>query len=359
MAITLITGKPGSFKTAYVMETALKLISEGSDCYFCNFRGLSQEFNILDNFADWEKLPDGSKIFIDEIQEFTRDVKTNAKTEELPPHFTSLEKHRHRGMDFYIVTQHPLFIHTHIRRLVDEHRHFVRTKGVPFATQRIWQHVCDKPEDYREASLQSGCQTVTFKPNKRVFSHYESTVVDTHSTFKLPPKLKIVGTLCAIGLLAFGLLTYKVYNSMSSKLDTNPTEQINHVQPVQSNSLPEVKPEVLSSINSPVLDSSNDYNPDLPFQNRVYSYPKFSDVPQISGCISDDKTCHCFTQQGTKLKVSYSDCKAYLSDRPFDPYLSSRNVSSSDSDRFSNPEDLSSDSERFSNPEVVQSDSDK
>lgn len=343
MAITLITGKPGSFKTAYVMETALKLISEGSDCFFCNFRGLSPEFNVLDNFADWEKLPDGSKIFIDEIQEFTRDVKTNAKTEELPHHFTSLEKHRHRGIDFYIVTQHPLFIHTHIRRLVDEHRHFVRTKGVPFATQRIWQHVCDKPEDYREASLQSGCQTVTFKPNKEVFSHYESTVVDTHSAFKLPPKLKIVGTLCLIGLLAFGFLTYKVYSSMSSKLDEPPKTGNLVDHPIDSAS-PEVKPEVLSSINSAVSDSSTDYDPNLPFQERSYSYPKFSDVPQLSGCISDDVTCHCYTQQGTKLKVSYSDCKAYLSDRPFDPYLTSRTVSSSDSERFSNPEDVQSDS---------------
>lgn len=346
MAITLITGKPGSFKTAFVMETALNLIKGGSDCYFCNFRGLSEEFNVLDDFSDWEKLPDGSKIFIDEIQEFTRNVKTTAKTEELPLHFTSLEKHRHRGMDFFIVTQHPLFIHTHIRRLVDEHRHFVRTKGFPFATQRIWQHVCDKPEDYREASLQSGCQTLTFKPNKDVFTHYESTVVDTHSTFRIPPKLKIVGTLCAIGLLAFGLLTYKVYSSMSSKLDPKPVAVDAPSPPVDQLPLSD-NSEVLTSIKNAASDSIPHYDPDSPFEDRTYSYPKFTDFPQLTGCISDYKTCDCYTQQGTRLKVSYSDCKAYLSDRPFDPYLSSR--SSSSSDRFSNPDELSSD--RFSNPD--------
>lgn len=350
MAITLITGKPGSMKTAFVIETALKLMEEGTDCYFCNFRGLNPEFNVLDSFSDWQDLPDGSTVFIDEIQEFTRDVRTNAKTEELPEYFTALEKHRHRGFTFYIVTQHPLFIHTHIRRLVDEHRHFVRTKGIPFATQRIWQYVVDKPEDYKEASLQSGCQTVVYKPNKEVFKHYESTVHDTHSTFKFPSKLKFVGGLCLIGLSIFGFLTYKVYNSMNSKLD--PTPIASNAPQDNSNDIVTPTPAVLPA-STPVpenirMDSSLDYDPNLPFEDRVYDYPKFSDKPFIVGCMSDSEKCNCYSQQMTKLDVSFADCKAFIKNRPFDPYqsLHSNNSNTSGgsptSDRFQNPEELSS-----------------
>lgn len=350
MAITLITGKPGTMKTAFVIETALKLMEEGTDCYFCNFRGLNPDFNVLDTFSDWQDLPDGSTVFIDEIQEFTRDVRTNAKTEELPEYFTALEKHRHRGFTFYIVTQHPLFIHTHIRRLVDEHRHFVRTKGIPFATQRVWQHVVDKPEDYKEASLQSGCQTIIYKPNKEVFKHYESTVHDTHSSFKIPHKLKIVGGLCLLGLLIFGILTYKVYTSMNSRLDPKPTTKV----PPQPNvATPVTSPASNLPASSPIvenvrLDSSLEYEPTRPFDERVYDYPKFSDTPFIVGCMSDSEKCNCYSQQMTKLDVSFSDCKAFLKNRPFDPYQSLHSNSSNSSgvspssDRFQNPEELSS-----------------
>lgn len=206
MAMTLVTGKPGSYKTAFVMDIALKA-DKTRPIYFCNFKDLqignlqTEGYNAhtMNDFSDWVDCPDGSLIFIDEIQEFTRDVSTKAKTEELPKHFTLLEKHRHRGIDIYIVTQHPMFIHTHLRRLLESHIHMQRAIGLPYANKREWHNVCNEPEDSRNASIQNGCTVEVYRPNKDVFKYYQSTVLDTHK-FKVPRKLITYGALISIGV---------------------------------------------------------------------------------------------------------------------------------------------------------------
>lgn len=341
MALHLITGKPGSQKSAYAMTLALKFIKEGRPVYFCNWRGLSSDFNVLDHFKDWASLPEGSAIFIDEIQEFTREVKTNAKTEELPPHFTALEKHRHLGYDFFIVTQHPVFIHTHLRRLVEDHRHHVRTKGFPFSTQRIWNYCCSTPEDPKEASASNGCQTVIFKPDKDVFNHYESTVLDTHSKFTIPPKLKFLSILLLIGFSIFIYTAYSSYNNLSSekKLSSNSSQSSD--TSLQSDLSPSSNSSFLNSSSEALFPSSDlltqieqlppqkpVYDPSNPFMQYEYEYGSYSDVPYFVGCISDNKTCTCYTQQATRLTVSKSSCQAYLKNPTFDPYLSSRSSNS-------------------------------
>lgn len=202
MAIKLITAQPGSYKTAMMMELASKMASENRPIYLCNIRGLKPEipfpYQVLDHFKDWIDTPETSVIFIDEVQEFTRDVPTNCKTEDLPKWLTLLEKHRHEGKDIFIVTQHPMFIHTHVRRLTSEHIHLVRNGNVPFAAKRSWGFVESDPDDFQKATVKNGCTTSIYRPNKEVFNWYESTVLDTHK-FKFPTKLiKMVGLLAAL-----------------------------------------------------------------------------------------------------------------------------------------------------------------
>src|SRR5690606_30913979 len=51
------------------------------------------------------------------------------------------------------------------------------------------------------ASIKKGCTTTIYRPNKKVFDYYESTVVDTHK-FKIPRKL-ITSLAMVGGALAF------------------------------------------------------------------------------------------------------------------------------------------------------------
>lgn len=345
MAIHLITGKPGSYKSASVMEFALKAMDSGRMVYFCNFRNLKAEqygLTTMDHFKEWVNVPDGSLIIIDEVQEFTRDVPTNVKTEDLPDWMTLLEKHRHRGIDIYVVTQHPMFIHTHIRRLLEKHVHMQRVQGMPWSNRREWQQVCNEPENLLNCTIKAGCTTTVYRPSKKVFNYYESTTEDTHK-FKIPPKLiKSVLILGSVACFAvyMGLPVAQKYLNLSDKEitdnavqidanDTRPQHVILEEHKAKSMGLtveqyrdlqnPSVRDSELLATNHNDLESiAVQYSPSKPYQTYDLTY-EITAKPVFSGCVKFDGRYIAYTQQGTKLEVSASDCRRLIEDgdRPF------------------------------------------
>ncbi|HEM8163817.1 TPA: Zonular occludens toxin [Acinetobacter baumannii] len=349
MAIKLITAQPGSYKTAMMMELANKIASEGRPIYLCNVRGLKPEipfpYQTLDHFKDWIDTPETSVIFVDEVQEFTRDVPTNCKTEDLPRWLTLLEKHRHEGKDIFIVTQHPMFIHTHVRRLTSEHIHLVRNGNVPFAAKRTWGFVESDPDDFQKATFKNGCTTTIFRPNKEVFNWYESTVLDTHK-FKIPTKF--IKSAAIIGAI-FGICFWFGYPVVSkyyhaAKKDTVPTSS----QPASDQSdmsmaqkaerdayLAGLTPEQYADLMHPEkrnaeLQAKNDvrmetiavkYNPNRPYDLDTSQIQyEVTAKPVFSGCMKHKGRYVAYTQQGTVLHdVSQSDCRKLMEDgdRPF------------------------------------------
>ncbi|MDQ9028516.1 zonular occludens toxin domain-containing protein [Acinetobacter nosocomialis] len=364
MAIKLITAQPGSYKTAMMMELANKMSSEGRPIYLCNVRGLKPAipfpYQVMEHFKDWVNTPETSVIFIDEVQEFTRDVPTNCKTEDLPPWMTLLEKHRHEGKDIFIVTQHPMFIHTHVRRLTSEHIHLVRNGNVPFAAKRSWGFVESDPDDFQKATFKNGCTTTIFKPNKEVFNWYESTVLDTHK-FKVPTKL-IKGIALVSGIIGFAVwIGYPVANKyfhMSDKQVTAKAPDLN-TQPANPGStksiadqvkeqaaLAGLTPEQYADLMHPdkrnaELQAKNDvrmekiaiqYNPNHPYDVDVTQIKyEVTAKPVFSGCMKKNGKYVAYTQQGTILHdVSQSDCRKLMEDgdRPFN-YFQTQNRTAS------------------------------
>lgn len=351
MAIKLITAQPGSYKTAMMMELASKMASENRPIYLCNIRGLKPEipfpYQVLDHFKDWIDTPETSVIFIDEVQEFTRDVPTNCKTEDLPKWLTLLEKHRHEGKDIFIVTQHPMFIHTHVRRLTSEHVHLVRNGNVPFAAKRTWGFVESDPDDFQKATVKNGCTTSIYRPNKEVFNWYESTVLDTHK-FKFPTKLiKMVSLLGA--LVGFSVyMGYPVFNKYFGSKEqevsaTSTSQQPNNMTLAQQAErdayLAGLTPEQYADLKNPEkrnaeLQARNDvrmetirvkYNPNQPYvmdtSNIEY---EVTAKPVFSGCMKMKGKYVAYTQQGTILHdVSQSDCMKLINegDRPFNYFV--------------------------------------
>lgn len=345
MAIKLITAQPGSYKTAMMMELANKMSSEGRPIYLCNVRGLKPAipfpYQVLDHFKDWVDTPETSVIFIDEVQEFTRDVPTNCKTEDLPTWMTLLEKHRHEGKDIFIVTQHPMFIHTHVRRLTSEHIHLVRNGNVPFAAKRSWGFVESDPDDFQKATFKNGCTTSIYKPNKEVFEWYESTILDTHK-FKFPTKL-IKGVAIVAGLIGFAVwFGYPVASKYFNKSDKEVTakapdqSQTTLAQQAERDAyLAGLTPEQYADLQNPEkrnaeLQAKNDvrmetiaikYNPNRPYEVDTSQIQyEVTAKPVFSGCMKMKGKYVAYTQQGTILHdVSQSDCMKLINegDRPF------------------------------------------
>lgn len=70
-----------------------------------------------------------------------------------------------------------------------------------------------------------------------------------------------------------------------------------------------------------MMNESIEYDVSKPYavENHQYTY-QIQQKPYLVGCMSDNKSCNCYTQQGTKIKVAYKDCKRYIAgDKPFDP----------------------------------------
>lgn len=331
MALNLITGKPGSYKSAYVMDIVLKS-DKSRPIFLCNFKDLKigklqgEGYNasLLDSFEEWVNCPDGSLIFIDEIQEFTRHVQTKAKTEELPSHFTSLEKHRHRGIDIYIVTQHPMFIHTHLRRLLEKHIHMQRAIGLPYSNKREWHNVCNEPEDSRNATIQNGCTVEIYRPNKKVFEYYTSTVKDTHK-FKIPKKLLTYGILLTAGFsltayFGYGFVSKYVFSD-SPSVTSSPSSLDGPITSASSTSSNSSDSKFYAASRESIKVNPNEgmvFDPANPSEYKPIDSRLPVDFPRVKGVVIWQGKCHAFSQQGTPMEISQDVCFEYFEKRQFD-----------------------------------------
>lgn len=61
------------------------------------------------------------------------------------------------------------------------------------------------------------------------------------------------------------------------------------------------------------------YDINNPYNQNYEIYYEIQQRPRLAGCIISKRTCSCYTQQATKIDMSQSDCKRYMSgDKPFD-----------------------------------------
>src|SRR5687767_10170888 len=123
MPIKLITGLPGAGKTLRAVYLARQAIKQGRPVFVYNINGLQPfGWHPLEDLNEWEKLPDGSLVIADEVQDVW---KQRGFGDPIPP-VQALSKHRHRGFDFVLLTQNPTFMDTYVRKLVNGHEHLIR-----------------------------------------------------------------------------------------------------------------------------------------------------------------------------------------------------------------------------------------
>lgn len=137
MPITLVTGLPGHGKTLYSLvrwkgeaEAAGRPVFHSSGDTSDGIPGLTLNWQAW-NPREWFKLPTGALMVMDECQ---RVFPIRGRGADVPEHVRQLETHRHLGLDLVLITQDPMLIDPHVRRLVDRHLHVVRKFGTHFAT---------------------------------------------------------------------------------------------------------------------------------------------------------------------------------------------------------------------------------
>jgi hypothetical protein len=300
---------------------------------------------------DWRTCPDGSIIVIDEVQLVPPYNDNKNKTDDIVQELTI---HRHRGFDFWFITQSASYLHPTIKELISCHLHITRPY---WRTPKVYQF--GSLRQYPNTLINKlNCESkFDFKPKEHIFKLYKSTSIDTSK--KRTPK-GLIGfalfILCGISIMFYGLSGGSGFLGHFFGGKDNATK--NHASAPPASSSTANRPAVTSSGNSSSMgdlslecrkginvekpecvewfnqisqntaSSSTQpnqvlYNPNKPYETKLpESYMiQVTDVPRLSGCMTlSNGQLIGIDQQGNYMQdIAQSDCKRYMNGfRPFD-----------------------------------------
>ena len=218
---------------------------------------------LMQNWWLWCK--PGDLIVIDEAQF----VMPRGTLGRKPPFWLqAMEIHRHYGVDFLLITQHPQLIDTTVRALVGLHRHIRSVMGSPMCMVYTWDHAAN-PERYHLA-------------NKSMFrrrrAHYK--LFHSAAAHIAPPKAG--RSIFLVVPLLLGAVGYG-YAHIRDRLATKPAA----VTPAAS-------PASAARAAPPTLARAGAWR----------------DVPPVRGCYSLGPThCECFGDRGAPVRIALAMCQ--------------------------------------------------
>lgn len=210
--IQLNTGVPGAGKTLSMVQSLAAAVArwekhpeEARAVFVHGIPGLSlphsplpllsvsaSSLGLAEVVPDWEKVPPGSLVIIDECQCAFPPRSTQSKP---LPHVAWMNMHRHYGIDIWLTTQHPKLMDGSVRALVGRHQHFRRL----FGGNRSLIYEFDACNDGL-GGLKNAVKTYWSFP-KKVFQWYKSSEVHTKQKFRLPIWIFIPFVGLALGAL--------------------------------------------------------------------------------------------------------------------------------------------------------------
>lgn len=310
--ITLITGAPGTGKTAALVGM-LTEVSKDRALYVSGIPELQIKHEPLDDPAKWiSDVPDGSVIVIDEAQ---RAWRPRGPGQKVPADIAALETHRHRGIDFYVITQSPRLIDTNVRGLVGRHVH-LRDVGLLGRWWYEWPEVSDQCNSaWKNAPIKK-----RYALPKAIFGQYKSASLHVKPIRSVPWMVFVL----AAALVGLAFFVWKSGNIIAQKGmgigAPKPVAAAAVGGPVGQQSAGHA-----SMANVPkVIDDRVDWIPRV--SNRPESAPAYDAVrvvavmPVVTGGMCMGDKCKCVTQQGTDAGLSPEECKRWIDNPPFDPY---------------------------------------
>lgn len=312
MSITLVTGTPGAGKTLHAVSTlvpafAAQKVGDGprrilvdgiKDLIIDHEMMPPTTFNSLTEKVTcegdgvltwWEWAKPGDVIVIDEVQRMWRPRGNGSK---VPQMIAELETHRHRGVDFIIISQHPMLLDQNVRRLVDRHIHIRRMWGGNRAVRYEWDH-CSSPDKVGDAGK-------SYWPYpKDAFKFYKSSELHTKQGGKAPAAL----FLFALAVFALPVAAYYGVTSVTGMLNPVPKHAIKN--PPGQTPLPvptpfTASPALLTTPAPPAAVSSA----------PVTTTPTSVVAVLFQGCIATASRCKCFTVDGLTAKVEDTLCRS-------------------------------------------------
>ena len=335
----LYTGVPGAGKTLYAVSNLVKRKDfKDRPIFVDGIKDLDHDkINYFDipegeSIQTWPKwAPPGAIIVVDECQRIFRPRPSGSK---VPDYVAELETHRHRGLDFILITQHPRLIDVHLRGLIEHHTHLGKT-NLGLRRKMEWTTGGAKDPESR-ANIREALISV-YRLDKSVYGLYKSAEVHTKIRTKKSKLLMLFPlALCLVG---YGIWSFtgfwgkfsgqeeqaKMASTTQTAQEQTQPSAVSASEPVSNGQYPkaETKPE---EPKKPHL-SEEDYKPRI--AERPETAPMYDGMnkavkamPWPAACIKAENRCTCYTEQGTKIKdIGKQTCLNYVKDGlPFNPY---------------------------------------
>lgn len=305
--IDLHTGLPGDGKTLYTLSVVeARRLKENRQVYYHNIKDLTLDWQVLPDPTKWYDLPPGSIIVIDECQQVFPPRPNGAP---IPEHEARLETHRHSGFDIYLITQDPTFLPSHLRKLVDTHKHLMRKFGSRWVTVHQFKGSRDTVSKSRKDSIES-----QWVDDKSMYGKYKTAEVITQR-LRVPAKLWFALLLPVL----IGSLGYYFYSK--------------RIKPAESTLRPPPSSTTKTLPENQALPTAVKKTYDLAsFTPRIeglpHTAPRYDDltapvrVPVVSGCIwnNSKNIGYCYTQQGTRMTMSKQFITQYIERGMFEDF---------------------------------------
>lgn len=197
--IHLITGVPGSGKTLYTIWWLQKEVLAGRRLVVNGVKDLLLDHELVDDdwVRDWHnRCQQNDIVLVDEVQRIWPPVTAGAKPSA---DVEQLHVHRHKGVDFVVITQHPNRMNKTVRDLVGRHVHVRKLFGLSRAMLYQWDMAHNPNSGFRDA-----VKTMWTYP-KSVYKLYTSAEMHTKTKAVIPKALFIL----PIAALAAVVLTYR------------------------------------------------------------------------------------------------------------------------------------------------------
>ena len=314
--ITLITGAPGTGKSNAVVSMLAELGKDRA-VYVFGIPDLKIPHVQLDDPTTWpDSVPDGSCIVLDEVQNVWR---PRGPGQKVPDHVSKLETHRHRGLDFYIITQGPNLLDANVRALTGRHVH-LRDLGI---LGRWWYEWPECADNCRTAWKNAPIKK-RYRLDKSAQKKYKSASIHVKPVPSVPWMLAVM----VLALCLVGFLTWKSFGMIQAKM--NPGKPAAVVSS-QGGQIVDGSPGALAVATAKFIDDRVDFVPRV--SSKPESAPAFDGLrqvvamPRVAGAMVMGSRVKCVTQQGTDAGLSERECREWMSNPPFNPYEPPKAVS--------------------------------
>lgn len=248
--------------------------------------------------------PLGSIFFYDEAQK-EEWVKQKAGALSNDVRVTSLEEHRHAGLDIIFITQSTNYIHSHIAGLIAPHYYVERPLGLATTNVFMFNKFQKTPDAVSTRSKADDQFMISL--GKKYGQYYKSSA--QHNIKRnIPLKAKL-----AIGALIFSVLFTVFKFTQYKKLDD--TAPVVPVVAADSALVPaDVPAEVLKSTTDAMLDRIAKLEQEL-YEARLppdYQVTKDNPALRVAGVMSFNGACRAYNASGEFLNLTPAECDYYL-----------------------------------------------